>query len=48
VIPVGAQEEGQQLLLYRRRAPGSGEASFEKQTLMQVRFVPFLGNGEAH
>jgi protein-L-isoaspartate(D-aspartate) O-methyltransferase len=44
VIPVGAQGEAQELLLYRRRAAGSGDASFEKRTLMAVRFVPFLGD----
>lgn len=44
VIPVGAQREAQELLLYRRRAAGSSDASFEKRSLMAVRFVPFLGD----
>jgi protein-L-isoaspartate(D-aspartate) O-methyltransferase len=43
VIPVGPQAEGQDLLLYTRRKPGSDPGSFDKQPLMQVRFVPFLG-----
>ena len=43
VIPVGQQGQVQELVLYRRREPGHGAASFEKQTLMQVQFVPFLG-----
>ncbi|HEY6081031.1 MAG TPA: protein-L-isoaspartate(D-aspartate) O-methyltransferase [Polyangiaceae bacterium] len=44
VIPVGARDEVQELLLYRRKAPGASEQSFEKRTLMAVRFVPFLGD----
>lgn len=44
VIPVGPQHEGQALVLYTRRAPGSAESSFEKRSLMAVRFVPFLGD----
>jgi protein-L-isoaspartate(D-aspartate) O-methyltransferase len=44
VIPVGPQSEGQELVLYTRRKPGPDPASFEKQSLMAVRFVPFLGN----
>jgi protein-L-isoaspartate(D-aspartate) O-methyltransferase len=43
VIPVGPQSEGQELLLYTRRAPGPSPSSFDKQSLMAVRFVPFLG-----
>jgi protein-L-isoaspartate(D-aspartate) O-methyltransferase len=44
VIPVGARDAVQALLLYRRKAPGPSDASFEKRTLMAVRFVPFLGD----
>jgi protein-L-isoaspartate(D-aspartate) O-methyltransferase len=46
VIPVGRQHELQQLLLYRRTRSGAGEASFEREQLMGVRFVPFLGEGQ--
>ena len=44
VIPVGARDGAQELLLYRRRAAGASDASFEQQKLMDVRFVPFLGD----
>lgn len=47
VVPVGAQGEVQQLELFRRKSAGSAESSFEKRTLMQVRFVPFLGEAAA-
>ena len=47
VIPVGARDQVQALLLYRRKAPGASDASFEKRTLMAVRFVPFLGDAGA-
>lgn len=49
VIPVGAQGEAQELVLYTRRAAGSSPTSFEQRSLMAVRFVPFLGErgGEA-
>jgi protein-L-isoaspartate(D-aspartate) O-methyltransferase len=43
VIPVGSRDQGQRLMLYRRTRLGAGEANFEKQMLMPVRFVPFLG-----
>jgi protein-L-isoaspartate(D-aspartate) O-methyltransferase len=43
VIPVGAEGAVQNLELYRRVAPGSGAAAFERRVLSQVRFVPFLG-----
>jgi protein-L-isoaspartate(D-aspartate) O-methyltransferase len=46
VIPVGPQSEGQDLLLYTRLKPGPDPSSFEKKSLMAVRFVPFLGDGE--
>lgn len=45
VIPVGRQSEGQELMLYRRIKPGTGDDCFEKRSLMAVRFVPFLGDG---
>ena len=43
VIPVGPQSEGQELLLYTRRKAGPAPSSFDKRSLMAVRFVPFLG-----
>jgi protein-L-isoaspartate(D-aspartate) O-methyltransferase len=45
IVPVGPQHEIQNLELHRRIAPGSGPESFEKKSLMPVRFVPFLGGG---
>jgi protein-L-isoaspartate(D-aspartate) O-methyltransferase len=47
VIPVGSQQEGQQLMLYRRTGPGTSAADFEQKQLMLVRFVPFLGQAAA-
>lgn len=46
VIPVGAQSEAQELMLYTRREAGSNPSSFEQRSLMAVRFVPFLGERE--
>ena len=45
VIPVGSQSGGQDLELWRRLKPGSGEGAFEVKKMMDVRFVPFLGEG---
>jgi protein-L-isoaspartate(D-aspartate) O-methyltransferase len=44
VIPVGPRDAVQNLEVYRRLSAGSGAGSFEKTTLMAVRFVPFLGD----
>jgi protein-L-isoaspartate(D-aspartate) O-methyltransferase len=44
VIPVGPRDEVQQLELYRRLSAGTDASSFERRTLMAVRFVPFLGD----
>lgn len=44
VIPVGPRDEVQELELYRRLSAGKSAGSFEKTTLMAVRFVPFLGD----
>jgi protein-L-isoaspartate(D-aspartate) O-methyltransferase len=43
VIPVGPRDEAQQLERYLRISAGKSPSSFEKTTLMTVRFVPFLG-----
>lgn len=43
VIPVGRQDEVQTLELWTRTAVGSGESSFMRKPLADVRFVPFLG-----
>jgi protein-L-isoaspartate(D-aspartate) O-methyltransferase len=47
VIPVGRQNEVQQLERYVRATAGKSAGSFEKTTLMAVRFVPFLGDAAA-
>jgi protein-L-isoaspartate(D-aspartate) O-methyltransferase len=44
VIPVGPRDEVQKLELHRRLSAGNSASSFEKTTLMAVRFVPFLGD----
>lgn len=44
VIPVGPRHEAQQLELHRRVSAGKSAGSFERTTLMPVRFVPFLGD----
>lgn len=44
VIPVGSASEVQALERWKRRAPGSGQAAFERERLLDVRFVPFLGD----
>jgi protein-L-isoaspartate(D-aspartate) O-methyltransferase len=46
VIPVGPQEGVQQLERWTRHRPGVDLGAFERETLMGVRFVPFLGNGQ--
>ena len=43
VIPVGPRDEAQQLERHLRVSAGESPGSFEKTTLMAVRFVPFLG-----
>ncbi len=43
VIPVGRRDEVQQLERYVRLSAGDSDSSFEKASLMAVRFVPFLG-----
>jgi protein-L-isoaspartate(D-aspartate) O-methyltransferase len=44
VIPVGPRDEAQRLERYLRVSAGHSASSFEKTTLMAVRFVPFLGD----
>ena len=44
VIPVGLRHEAQRLEQYLRISAAEGASSFEKKTLMAVRFVPFLGD----
>jgi protein-L-isoaspartate(D-aspartate) O-methyltransferase len=45
VIPVGATGTVQRLTLWLRRELGSSNAAFERRTLADVRFVPFVGDG---
>jgi protein-L-isoaspartate(D-aspartate) O-methyltransferase len=45
VIPVGPTEGVQELERWSRKTEGQGEAAFERERLMSVRFVPFLGDG---
>jgi protein-L-isoaspartate(D-aspartate) O-methyltransferase len=45
VIPVGSESGIQELERWTRRRPGAGEGAFERQDLLGVRFVPFLGEG---
>ncbi len=48
VIPVGPTSMTQRLELWRRDKPGGAdEQAFTKTNLHRVRFVPFLGPGEA-
>ena len=47
VIPVGPEGGVQELILYVRRKAGSDPASFERRSLAEVRFVPFLGDAGA-
>jgi hypothetical protein len=44
VIPVGPEDGVQELVLYVRRRPGRDPSSFERRSLAEVRFVPFLGD----
>ena len=44
-IPVGPENGVQQLERWTRTKPGSGASAFTRETLMGVRFVPFLGDG---
>ena len=46
VVPLGGEREVQQLELWRRKQPGSGEQAFERKRLMGVRFVPFVGEAQ--
>ena len=43
VIPVGPEHGVQRLELHRRVAPGTSPNAFERNVLMAVRFVPFVG-----
>jgi protein-L-isoaspartate(D-aspartate) O-methyltransferase len=43
IVPVGRQGGPQTLELWTRTGPGSGQAAFRRQWLMDVRFVPMLG-----
>lgn len=45
VIPVGGQSDVQILERWTRKKKGKGEGAFEREKLMGVRFVPFLGKG---
>lgn len=45
VIPVGPHSEAQALERWTRRAAGKGSAALERERLIDVRFVPFLGDG---
>jgi protein-L-isoaspartate(D-aspartate) O-methyltransferase len=47
VIPVGPEDGVQELVLYVRRRPGRDPSSFERRSLAEVRFVPFLGDSGA-
>lgn len=46
VIPVGPRDGVQRLELWKRLAPGDGPGALERRVLADVRFVPFLGDGE--
>jgi protein-L-isoaspartate(D-aspartate) O-methyltransferase len=45
VIPVGPEDEVQKLELWTRVSEGKGNDAFDRRTLADVRFVPFLGDG---
>lgn len=45
VVPVGPQHAAQELERWTRLRPGSAGDAFKRETLMGVRFVPFLGDG---
>jgi protein-L-isoaspartate(D-aspartate) O-methyltransferase len=47
VVPVGPQRQGQTLELWTRLAPGSGPEALRRQELLDVRFVPMLGEAES-
>jgi protein-L-isoaspartate(D-aspartate) O-methyltransferase len=44
VIPVGSEHGAQQLERWTRVKEGRDESAFERESLMGVRFVPFLGD----
>jgi protein-L-isoaspartate(D-aspartate) O-methyltransferase len=44
VIPVGPEGGRQKLERWTRVGPGQGESAFERETLLGVAFVPFLGD----
>lgn len=46
VIPVGPVHDIQRLELWKRVAQGSSPDAFERSFLADVRFVPFLGDGD--
>jgi protein-L-isoaspartate(D-aspartate) O-methyltransferase len=45
VIPVGSQNDGQELELWTRKRAGADKDAFEHEVIAGVRFVPFLGEG---
>ncbi len=45
VIPVGPRTEVQGLERWTRKQPGQGAEAFSRERLLDVRFVPFLGDG---
>jgi protein-L-isoaspartate(D-aspartate) O-methyltransferase len=45
VIPVGPDGGRQRLERWTRIRPGAAEDAFDRQTLLSVQFVPFLGPG---
>jgi protein-L-isoaspartate(D-aspartate) O-methyltransferase len=47
IVPVGKADAVQSLELWRRVAPGTGAGAFQQQTLMSVRFVPFVGRAQS-
>jgi protein-L-isoaspartate(D-aspartate) O-methyltransferase len=44
VIPVGPERGRQALELWTRRRPGAAPEAFERRELLDVRFVPFVGD----
>lgn len=46
VIPLGPDGAVQKLALFTRRKPGRDASAFERRELADVRFVPFLGEGQ--
>jgi protein-L-isoaspartate(D-aspartate) O-methyltransferase len=46
VIPIGPEGGRQRLERWTRVRPGATEAAFDREALLSVQFVPFLGSGE--